>query len=328
MKNIFFKFGIFTIMFVSFLSCNSPNNIDSVKLALDWYPNANHMGIYLAIENGYFLDENIDVEIYTPSDPSTVLQTVASGADDFGINYQPDLLIARNEGVPVVSILGMVQHPLNSVMSLKSKGYESPLDLKGKKIGYPGIPWNENALNTMLEFSGLHGITDVEIVNVGWELGSSLISENVDAIIGAYFTHESFILENEGYPVNIMRMEEWGVPDYYELVLVTSEDFLNNNPSIVKRFTRALIQGYQDAIDDPQKGIDVLILHAPEAKKNERIERLGGDILKDLWQDGEGKFGTQEKNKWMNFALWMQEKGIIDESLDVIDAYTDIYSLK
>ena len=86
----------------------------SVKLALDWYPNSNHLGLYIAQEKGYFADEGLDVKLYTPIDPSTVLQTVGSGADDFGISYQPDVLLARAQGVPVVSVAGMVQHPLNS----------------------------------------------------------------------------------------------------------------------------------------------------------------------------------------------------------------------
>ena len=252
---------VFIFGLISFsISCSSQENVSEVKLALDWYPNANHIGLYLAEENGYFEDENLKVTIYTPSDPSTVLQTVASGADDFGMNYQPDVLIARSEGVPVVSVLGMVQHPLNSMMALQSSGNESPKDLKGKKVGYPGIPWNEDALNTMLQSDGLSGIDDVELVNVGWELGSSMISETVDAIIGAYFTHESIVLENEGHPVNVMRMEEWGVPDYYELVMVTSEDYLSKNPDVVERFTRAVSKGYTDAISDPQLGVEVLIL--------------------------------------------------------------------
>ena len=160
---------VFIFGLISFsISCSSQENVSEVKLALDWYPNANHIGLYLAEENGYFEDENLKVTIYTPSDPSTVLQTVASGADDFGMNYQPDVLIARSEGVPVVSVLGMVQHPLNSMMALQSSGNGSPKDLKGKKVGYPGIPWNEDALNTMLQSDGLSGIDDIELVNVGW----------------------------------------------------------------------------------------------------------------------------------------------------------------
>jgi len=318
---------VFIFGLISFsISCSSQENVSEVKLALDWYPNANHIGLYLAEENGYFEDENLKVTIYTPSDPSTVLQTVASGADDFGMNYQPDVLIARSEGVPVVSVLGMVQHPLNSMMALQSSGNESPKDLKGKKVGYPGIPWNEDALNTILQSDGLSGIDDVELVNVGWELGSSMISETVDAIIGAYFTHESIVLENEGHPVNVMRMEEWGVPDYYELVMVTSEDYLSKNPDVVERFTRAVSKGYTDAISDPQLGVEVLKKHAPEI--DESVDSPGADLLRDLWKGKNGNFGTQEEVIWVSFAEWMKKRGIISEDVDPNDAFTDKYSTK
>jgi len=108
------------------MACSSVQRSDKVKLALDWFPNANHIGLYIAEDKGYFSDEGLEVEIHTPSDPSTVLQTVASGSDDFGMSYQPDVLIARNKEVYVVSVLAMVQHPLNSMMVLKSSGYKSP----------------------------------------------------------------------------------------------------------------------------------------------------------------------------------------------------------
>ena len=114
-----------------------------ITLALDWFPNSNHLGLFIAQEKGYFEDENLDVTVYTPADPSTVLATVGAGSDDFGISYQPDVLLARAQGVPVVSVAGMVEHPLNSLMALKSSGITRPGDLKGKKVGYPGIPTNE-----------------------------------------------------------------------------------------------------------------------------------------------------------------------------------------
>ena len=98
----------------------------SVSLALDWYPNSNHAGIYEAVRQGYFDEEGLDVNIYTPSDPSTILQTVGAGRDEFGINYQPDLLQARSEGIPVVAVTGIVQHPLNSIMTLTASGLTRP----------------------------------------------------------------------------------------------------------------------------------------------------------------------------------------------------------
>ena len=331
MNKLFLYFLVTAVLacLVLMVACSSGQRSDKVKLALDWFPNANHIGLYIAEDKGYFAEENLDVEIRTPSDPSTILMTVVSGSDDFGISYQPDVLLARGkEGDPVyvVSVLGIVQHPLNSMMTLESSGLESPAELAGKKVGYPAIEWNEHALDTMLKADGLNGVEDVELVNVGWELGSSVMSEKVSAIIGAYFTHESISLQNEGYPVDVFRMEDWGVPDYYELVLVTSAKYLSENPEIVEKFVRAVSRGYVEAIADPQAGVDILKKYSPEIDEN--IERPGAELLRDLWQDDQGKFGKQTEAKWRKFTEWMQDKELLDKSLDPADAFTDRYSLK
>ena len=304
------------------LACSSePETVDAVNLALDWYPNANHLGLYIAQREGYFEDERLNVTMYTPSDPSTVLQTVAAGSDHFGMNYQLDVLLARNKDVPVVSILGVVQHPLNSVMTLKTSGLERPSQLKGKKVGYPGIPTNEPLLDTMLKHDGLNGLEDVEMVNIGWNISESLISGKVDAVIGAYWTHESIHMENIGHPVNVMRIEEWGVPDHYELVLVTSEDYLENNSDVAERLVRAVKRGFEKAIEDPQAGVDTLVAENPD-EIDEKIDRPGADLLQPMWQlPGGGGFGTQETDRWNSFVQWMKDNGMIEPSLDASAAY-------
>ena len=306
------------------LACSSGSGGEkvSVKLALDWYPNSNHLGLFIAQEKGYFEDENLDVTLYTPVDPSTVLLTVGSGKDDFGISYQPDVLLARAQGVPVVSIAGIVQHPLNSVVALKSSGITRPRELVGKKVGYPGIPTNEPLLDTMLKYDGASGLGDVELVNVGFDLAPALISGRVDAVVGAYWTHESILLENEGYPVNIMRMEEWGVPDYYELVLVSSEEMLENRPDVVERFMRAIRRGYEDAVADPQAGVDIL-LEATREEVDEKIERPGAELLAPLWKTESADFGQQDSARWENFTRWMQDAGLLGEDVKAADAFTN-----
>ena len=303
-------------------SSDSESEIVKVKLALDWYPNSNHLGLYIAQEKGYFADENLEVELYTPVDPSTVLQTVGAGADDFGISYQPDVLMARAQGVPVVSIMGMVQHPLNSVMALKSSGIERPSDLVGKKVGYPGLPTDEPLLETMLKADGANGLGDVELVRVGFNLTESLISGTVDAVVGAYWTHESILLENLGYPVNILKVQDWGVPDYYELVLVASEKYLEENSDVVERFTRALSRGFADAIADPQAGVDILIA-ASNDEVDRAIEGPGADLLVPLWKTSESNFGGQTNERWVDFAAWMQEAGLLSKDVDASKAFTD-----
>ena len=309
------------ILTAALMACGGDQESVRVKLALDWYPNANHLGLYIAQEKGYFEEEGLDVTMYTPVDPSTVLQTVGSGGDDFGISYQPDVLLARAQGVPVVSIAGMVQHPLNSVMALKSSGITRPRDLVDKKVGYPGIPTNEPLLDTMLKADGARGLEDVELVNVGFDLAPALISGTVDAVVGAYWTHESILMENEGYTVNIMRMEEWGVPDYYELVLVTSESALKKRSDVVERFLRAIRRGYQDAVSDPQAGVDVL-LRGTREEVDEAIERPGADLLAPLWRTATAEFGEQEAAKWEGFTQWMQANGLLSGDIRASDAFT------
>lgn len=318
---------VMAVMMMLALACGSDSEPETVKvkLALDWYPNSNHLGLYIAQEKGYFADENLEVELYTPVDPSTVLQTVGAGADDFGISYQPDVLLARGQGVPVVSIAGMVQHPLNSVMALQSSGITRPADLVGKKVGYPGIPTNEPLLDTMLKFDGSQGLGEVELVNVGFNLAESLISGTVDAVVGAYWTHESILLENQGHPVTILRMEEWGVPDYYELVLVTSEKYISEKSDVVERFIRALRKGYADAIADPQAGVDILV-KATRGEIDEGIERPGADLLVSQWKTDQADFGEQDPARWEAFVQWMQDAGLLSADVKAEDAFTDQYT--
>ena len=303
-------------------SSTEPTQV-KIKLALDWYPNANHIGLYIAQEKGYFSEEGLEVEMYTPSDPSTVLQTVGAGQDDFGISYQPDILLARAQGVPVVSIAGMVQHPLNSLMSLESSGIVRPGQLKGKKVGYPGIPTNEPLLRTMLKADGLAGLEDVELVNVGFNLGPSLISGQVDAVVGAYWTHESILLENQGHKVNVMRMEDWGVPDYYELMIVTSESKAKDDMATLTKFLRAVRRGYEDAMDDPQKGVDTLVAGTKD-EIDEAVDRPGADLLVPLWKPQRGAFGNQDIARWENFTKWMQDAGLLPTELEATDAFVNV----
>lgn len=309
---------------VALAACSSDNNdeLADVSLALDWFPNSNHAGIYAAMSQGYFEDEGLNVNVYTPADPSSVLQSVGAGRDDFGMSYQTDLLQARNQDVPVVSVVGIVQRPLNSVMALKSSGISRPADLAGKKIGYPGIPSNEGLLATMLESDGLT-LDDVELVDVGFALTQPLAAGTVDAIVGAYWTHESIVLELEGFPVNIMRMEEWGVPNFYELVLVASEDTVENRSEIAQKMVNALKKGFEYAIENPDSSIDMLVELGGDAVL-EDVERRGVELLVPMWDDDESpEFGWQEASRWQSYAAWMKERDLISGELNADDAFTN-----
>ena len=292
-----------------------------VSLALDWFPNSNHVGIFEALDRGYFTERGLEVNVYTPADPSTILQTVGAGRDDFGISYQPDVLLARSEGVPVVSVLGIVQHPLNSLMALEDSGIDRPGLLKGKKVGFAGIPVDEGLLDTMLEQDGLD-LEDVELVNVGFDLAPALLGGTVDAMIGAYWTHESILMEKEGFRINILRIEEWGVPDYYELVLVVSEETLAERKDVVDRFVQAFRAGFEAAAQDTQASVTTLLDANPESV-NEELEREGVELLAPMWTEGAPRFGWQESARWESYTEWMKSRGLIRDSVEAAAAFTN-----
>ena len=289
----------------------------SVTLALDWYPNANHAGIYVARDQGYFA--GLDVEIVVPSDPTTVLQTVGAGRDTFGISYHSEVLFARAQEVPVVSIAALVQHPLNSLMVLADSPVETPADLAGRSVAVTGLPADEAFLETMLAEAGL-SLDDVEVINVGYDLLPSVFSGRADAVIGVYWTHETILAEREGYPVRYLRVEEWGVPDYYELVLVTGESILNDDEATVRALLGALQQGYEGAIADPEGALEGLIAESPDLVRDVELEGL--DLLMPLWtENGTIPFGQQTAERWDAFGAWLKGEGLLAEDVDVDAAW-------
>lgn len=290
-----------------------------VTVALDWYPNADHAGLFLAQQRGYFRDAGLDVKLYTPADPSTVLQTVGAGKDTLGISYQTDVLLARAQGVPVVAIAALVQHPLVGVMALKSAHITRPRDLVGKTVGYAGIPSQEAFMATMLEADGAKPDA-VKLVNVGYDLVPAVISGRVAAVMGAFWTVEPFLAEREGHPVTFLHVEDWGVPDYYELVLVASEHTIATEPGTLRTFLGVTQHGYAAAAADQPAAVAAISTASPDLDKEVTAEGL--KVLAPVWTAGVPVFGWQDPARWQAFAAWMKRRGLIPQDLDVAKAFT------
>jgi putative hydroxymethylpyrimidine transport system substrate-binding protein len=295
------------------------NEVEAVSVPLDWYPNANHAGLFLALERGYYQEEALLPDFYTPSDPTTVLQTVGAGRDAFGISYQTDILLARAAGVPVVSVLALVQTPLQGIMVLADSGITRPRELAGKTIGYPGIPSQEAYLATMLEDDGAT-LDDVDLVNIGFDLVPGLISGRVAASLGAFWSHEPILAAQEGFPTTMLKVDDWGVPPYYELVITAAEQTVAERPELVEGFLRATRRGYEDAIADPAAAIAALQAASPDL--DVPVEEEGIALLIPVWTAGGVPFGTQNAQRWDSYARWMAESGLIPADLDVAAAWT------
>jgi putative hydroxymethylpyrimidine transport system substrate-binding protein len=298
----------------------APDEQVKVTVALDWYPNSNHAGLFLAKERGWFAEEGIDIDLYTPADPTTVLQTVGAGKDTFGISYQTDVLLARAQEIPVVSVAAISQVPLQGIMVLDSSSITRPADLKGKTVGYPGIPSQEAFLATMLANDNLT-MSDVDLVNVGFDLTPALVSGRADAALGAFWAHETIVAERAGYPVEMLKVEDFGVPSYYELVLVASETTVADDPDLVKRFLRAVARGYAAAAEDPEAALDALAKASPDLDR--AVETEGIALVIPTWTEGDVPFGTQTAERWTDYAEWMASQGLIPTDLDATKAFVE-----
>jgi putative hydroxymethylpyrimidine transport system substrate-binding protein len=287
---------------------------DAVSIALDWYPNSNHAGLFWAESRGLFSDAGLDVTLQTPADPSTVLQTVAAGRDTFGISYQPDILLARAEGVPVVAVASIVPRPLLGVMSLASSNITRPADLAGKTVGYPGIPSQEAFLKTMLAGDGLT-LDDVNLIDVEFNLIPSVISGKAVAVMGAYWTHETIAAKNEGYLVTLLKVDDWGVPGYDELVLVASEDTVANQTDMVRDAIDAIVTGYRDASNDQAAALDILQQASSDIDLAVEIEGLA--LLADVWKETGTDLGKLDQARWQAFVDWMIEQALLPATFDI-----------
>ncbi|HWV23112.1 MAG TPA: ABC transporter substrate-binding protein [Thermomicrobiales bacterium] len=292
-----------------------------VTLALDWYPNANHAGIYMALDRGYFADAGLDVEVFTPADPTTVLQTVGAGRDTFGISYMNDVLQARGQDVPVVSVAAFSQHPLNCLMVLASSDIQTPADLKGKTVGMAGVPADEAAVDTILRSVGLT-MDDIETVDVGYDLMPAVLSGRVDAVIGVYWTHETILAEQEGTPVRYFKVQDYGVPDYYELVMVAGESTIADREAVVRAMCGAMRRGYEAAAADLDGAISLLVEASPDLDAD--VERKGIELLAPMWtDDGKVRWGTQVAQKWEAYAAWAEDEGFLEPGLAADEAFRD-----
>lgn len=247
-----------------------------LTLMLDWFVNPNHGPIVIAKERGYFKQQGIDVDIQEPADPSTPPKLVAAGKVDLAISYQPSLTINVAAGLPLIRSATLIATPLNTLMVLDNGKNDNLADLKGKKIGI-AIAGNEEAtIGTMLAQDGVK-FTDVDIINVGWALSSSLASGKVDAIWGGLRNFETNQLALEGYKAKAFFPEEHGVPAYDELVFVANAK--THDAEAIKAFNKALEQATTYIVNHPQASWKEFVAYAPDTLNNELNQRAWNDTL-------------------------------------------------
>lgn len=300
-------------------SGGSSTGTESVEVVLDWYPNADHAGIFGALAQGYFADHDLDVTTTVPSDAAAALKEVGAGKAPFAVSYEPEVLLARAQGIPVVAVGAIVTHPLNSIIVRTDSGIERPRDLEGKTVGNTGLPLERPLLRTVVSADG--GDPDrVAVRNVGFNLSPALAAGRVDAIIGAYWNIELVELDAQGIDAKAFRVEDYGVPDYDELVIVTGERFARENPETVRRFLEGLRQGQDWAATDQAGAVDALVDANPDLDRDTVAEQVR--LTADLLSPPDGGTLAMDPDEWTAFAEWMRTTDQLPANADVDGAMT------
>lgn len=336
MKKSWLNHFLIVVLAIILVGCNTGKNETSnttkekepedISIMLDWYPNAVHSAIYVAQEKGYFEDEGLNVKIEMPADTNDPLKLAATGKVDLAISYQSQLLVSRAEDIPVVSIAAFVRHSLDAIMYKTESGIQSPKDLEGKNVGYPSASVSEAVVASMVENNG-GDMSKVKMTDVGWDLMSSLATDNVDALVGAYINHEQVLLKKEGYNIDILRLPDYGVPDNYELIIVTGEKTLEKKKASFEKFWRAVTKGHETVKEDPDAGLQVLLDHENDSfPLDKEVEKESLQVLLPLMEDEHAPFGYQDEAVWQEVADWLYESKVIKEPIDPKEAFKNIVS--
>ena len=289
---------------------SSSHATQSLSLMLDWFPNADHVGLYQALADGDFTKAGLNVHVQTPSDPALPLKLVAAGKVDLAISYEPEVMLARDQGLPVTSVAAIVQRPLTSIVSLGKQHITSPAQLRGKRVGTAGIPYQHAYLTTILARAGVP-TTSVKEINVGDNLVPAMISGRVDATLGAFWNVEAIELAQHGKHPNVIRMDTVGVPTCDELVLVVKTGTLTSHIDVIRRFVQALARGYDAVRADPAAATRNLVKANPGLVFKNQLAEVRATLPAFFPSDSSRPWGWQDPTQWSNYGQWMRDHKLI-----------------
>jgi putative hydroxymethylpyrimidine transport system substrate-binding protein len=279
-------------------------------LALDFYVNPDHAGIYTAIELGHFEEAGLDVQPQVPSDPSAPIRQVAAEQADLAVSYEPEVMLARDQGLPVTAVAALVPRPLTSLISLPEAGIAEPADLAGKTVATAGIPYQADFLDVILSGEGLE-LDDVEQVDVGLGLLPAVLSGEADAMLGGFRNIEGVDLAERGRNPRVVPVDRLGIPTYDELVLVANSDRVAEDPEPIRLFIAALERGTRDAVADPELATRA-VLEAGDGLDREltaaEIERTLPLLLPERRSQ---PYGYMDPAEWEEFAGLFADRALI-----------------
>lgn len=302
-------------------SPTEPIELTEVTFMLDWVPNTNHSGIFVAQAQGYFQQRGLDVEIVQPGEVFAE-QAVAGGAADIGISFQEQVTLARADDIPLVSIAAILQHNTSGFASLKEKNISTPADWEGLRYGSFGSPFEEPTLRVLMECAGGE-FSELEIVNTGFSDPLALLDEGQIDLAWIFYGWQGLQAELAGIELEIVMMQDWleCIPDYYTPVFITSERTIEQEPEMLAAFIEAVAEGYSFASRNPEEAAEILLEAVPELDR-ELVEQSQAWISPRYTAEA-GQWGLQDPEVWRGYSAWMQQNGIIQEEIDPEAAFTN-----
>ena len=317
-KGLYIGLSLFAIAAAS-MACGSEKQSTSVekklKLVLDWTPNTNHTGLYVAMDKGYYKEAGIELEIVQPpEDGAEVL--VASGKADFGISFQDTMAgaLSKDSPLPIKAVAAITQHNTSGIMSRKGDGITTPKGLEGKKYATWDLPIEKAILKNVLEKDG-GDFAKVELIpSTVTDEVSALSTKQIDAV-WVYYGWAGISAKVKGFDFDYFAFKDINPTfDYYTPVLITNDDMIKNNSDTVKKFLEATKKGYEFAAGNPQDAAEILLKYAPEI--DSKLANASQEYLSTCYIDKDIPWGYIDSERWKNFYRWINENNLLEHRID------------
>ena len=296
-------------------ACGSVRDVTTAPAAkpftvmLDWFPNADHAPLYAAIADGDFRAQGLDVTPQTPPEAADPLKLLAAGRVDMAVSYEPELLLARDQGLKLVSIAALVQRPLTSIIALPGQHVSSVADLAGKQVGTAGIPYQAAELHSALQAAHVNPAS-VREANVGFNLVPAMLAGKVAATLGGFWNYEAIQLRLMHRKPTVIPVDRAGVPSYDELVLVIREEEARKRGQELRAFLQALSRAERSVRANPRAAAALVMKANPSLEPRLQLESIRRTIPAAKPTAGH-PYGWQEPLAWRRFGEWMHAQRLI-----------------
>jgi len=308
------------ILIIGLTGCTQKENED-ITVVLDWVPNTNHTGLYVAQQMGYFEEEGLNVEIIQPSEGGSA-DLIAAGQGEFGISYQEQVTYARTAAnpLPIKAIAAIIQHNTSGFASPVDRNITTPKNFEGKKYGGWGSPMEVATLKGLMAIDN-GDFSQLEIVDVGAMDFFTAVNGYVD-FTWIFYGWDGISAELKNYPINFIRLQDVDPNlDFYTPVIIASEDYLEKNPETARKFLRAVSRGYEYAITNPEEAADMLLVDNPEIDRDLAV--ASQKYLAREYQGDASQWGVMNETIWTNYSKWMYDQGLLEKELSVNEAFTN-----